>query len=726
MRFLNNKLFIGLSLLFAFALPLISQNQEVKFAPKGLVAYAASYTSKASNEPKYNTQNSKTFQYLNLGATLDIYRGDSVKVGIIDSGINYDHEDFMVNNSTKVKGDSKYYAYQSSSWVYYKASQHGYSYIDDTLGHGTNVAATVAAAINSVGGTGLAPNVELYVYKVTNSNNGYEFGAIQNALLDAKTLGLDVINMSFQSYEHEVSYGGHTMSASTNCSTILNYYLNQAYNAGITLVGAAGNYNTDEPSYPGSSNHVINVGSLNETGTDKASFSNYGSTIDVVAPGYVYVADEDSNSSYTNTQGTSFSAPLVTAAIALYIQQNPSATPSEIEEALYDSCDPIDDSGSIYANWAGHGTLNVSKFLGLDNKEGPTSITVNNPEIVDGEVEIHAGNPLDLSWTVEGTGTFDDSVNFYTLSGNEDVVSVSSTGRITAVSEGSDYVVIESNVDSNVYTYVYVTVKNSRTVLEESTYLIATVSWSSETATVTPSNAVSVTTGGSTTFEDNSMRLGATSKTGSITISSSTSNISKVVVNAKSYGSDSNVNLSIGGTDNTITSSYTDYIKEFATATNSVTIATTANKKRAHIKSVKIYYTSIVDISGSSDCVGLESFISNYMHMDYTSNLGYCKDNDHHYYSSAKEAFNNLNNHQRTLFTSNTAYLSEWNRLSTWATINGDNLNVSNLLVKGRIFVDEIIESNSALTMIVTISISTLFLLTSCLIFKKRKADKKY
>ena len=61
---------------------------EVKgeFAPEGMVAYAASYASDITNEPKYSTQNSTTFQYLNLGSTLSTYRGDSVKVGIIDSG----------------------------------------------------------------------------------------------------------------------------------------------------------------------------------------------------------------------------------------------------------------------------------------------------------------------------------------------------------------------------------------------------------------------------------------------------------------------------------------------------------------------------------------------------------------------------------------------------------------------------------------------------------------
>lgn len=453
-----------ISLSFSFLLPISKQKgveiDNPELAKPGMVAYAASYAIDPTNEPKYSTQNSKTFQYLNLGHTLEHYRGDSVKVGIIDSGINYDHEDFLVSGSRKVKGDSKYYAYQSSSWVPYKASQHGYSYINDTLGHGTNVAATVAAAINSVGGTGLAPNVELYVYKVTNSNNGYEFGAIQNALMDAKTLGLDVINMSFQSYEHAVSYNGSSMGASSGCSTILSYYLNQAYNAGITLVGAAGNYNTNEPSYPGSNDHVINVGSLNQTGTDKAGFSNYGSTIDLVAPGYVHVADKGTSSSYKDTSGTSFSAPLVTAAIALYKQQNPNATPSQIESALYASCDPI-DSGSTYSNWAGNGALNVAKFLGVEGENCPTDIVINNPEIVNEELELEVGDYLDLNWTVNGNGTFDDSVTFSTYSGNNDVVSINSSGRITAVGEGEDIVTIESNADSSVTADVYVTVTSS-------------------------------------------------------------------------------------------------------------------------------------------------------------------------------------------------------------------------------------------------------------------------
>lgn len=1306
MKVRYKQILFCLTLLTSFCLPFITSDKEgikvdnsFEFAPQGMVAYAASYSDDVSSEPQYSTQNNKTFQYLHLGNTLGVYRGDSVKVGIIDSGINYDHEDFMVNSSSKVKGDSKYFEYQTSSWVYYKASQHGYSYIDDTLGHGTNVAATVAAAINSVGGLGLAPNVELYVYKVTNSSNGYEFGAIQNALMDAQTLGLDVINMSFQSYEHAVSYNGSSMAASSGCSTILSYYLNQAYNAGITLVGAAGNYNTDEPSYPGSNNHVINVGSLNQTATDKAGFSNYGSTIDLVAPGYVHVADKGTNSSYKDTSGTSFSAPLVTAAIALYKQKNPSATPAQIETALYASCDPIDDSESEYTNWAGNGALNVAKFLGVLDEDGPVEIVINNPEIVNEELELEIGDTFDLDWTVNGVGTFDDSVSIYALDDNG-TISVDNNGRITALIEGSDYVVIESDVDSSVYASVYVSVtaSGSSSVTSVSvspsavsldlngtktSTLTATVNgtnnpsqavtWSSSntniatvnssgvvtakatgnttitatsqqdgtksgtcsvtvsdstvhvtgvslnknstsitvgddeilTATVAPNNAtnksvtwtssntsvatvsngtvhgvatgnatitvtttdggyiatctvtvsavqtqtltitrssfassggyawytwtqsttdstsisgsaelytttttsmqfnkskgnkvaavfnttaipgsitkieatsqqttvrswtayvtstacsssgttltfgsnkttvgtaspavgsstsfgtssagysyfciqendssasyisefkityvpkslssisvktapskmayeegdnfdptglvitktfsdsstidvsyasdsanfsfspststalkisdtsvtvayggktcnqsitvsaaktlssisisgyttnfiegdtfsfggtvtahysdlssenvtasatftgynmtalgnqtvtvsytykgitktasysltinqgtlssiavtgmtteyqknyafsfdgtctatfangyqkvvtptsvsspdmttagnktitvsytyngntrttsyeimvssnrvvkeyqdvqtvlgtitypsntqtisvntLSISTSGYTAIESNAIRLGSGSNTGTVTVTSTTSNICKVVVSAKSYGSDTGVTLTVGGTSNTITSSYANYQKEYATPTNSVAIATTASKKRAYIESITVYKmeSNLVDISDTTDCQGLEVFIDTYMHMNYVENLGYCNDSEHHYYQTAKAAFNELNLHQRTLFTSNTAYITEWTRLSTWASKNGDSLNGSTqLAVSKHPFV--ILRTNKINNEVIVVTITALIVslsLVGYIVSRKKKA----
>ena len=433
--------FIGIGIL-AFSFASFSGGEkgekvEGEYAAPGLVAYAASYSSDPVDEPNYITEYNKTFQYLNISDSLTYYRGDSIKVGIIDSGINYDHEDFKENSVTKVKGQSKGYTY-STNWTIYTASSNGYSCIDDSHGHGTNVAATVAAAINGIGGLGLAPNVELYVYKVTNTENGYEFGAIQLALNDAVTLGLDVVNMSFQSYEKAVSYGTQSMGASSGCSTILSSYLNYAYNHGVTLVGAAGNFNINEKSYPGSNNHVINVGSLNQTGTDKADFSNYGESIDLVAPGYVNVAGRNSNSYYKDTSGTSFSAPLVTAAIALYKQQNPTATPAEIEQALYDSCDPIDDSGSPYENWAGHGALNVAKLLGLVGDANPTGVS-----IYSSKSSLKEGEKMAFSATVSPTNASDKTVAW--TSSNTSVATIDANGILTAKHYGQTTITATTN-----------------------------------------------------------------------------------------------------------------------------------------------------------------------------------------------------------------------------------------------------------------------------------------
>lgn len=1105
---------------------------ENRFAPEGFVAYAASYSSNVSDEPQYSTQYNKTFQYLSLGTALDNYRGDSVKVGIIDSGINYDHEDFMVSGSSKVKGDSKFYKYQNSRWEYYKASQHGYSYIDDTLGHGTNVAATVAAAINSVGGTGLAPNVELYVYKVTNTNNGYEFGAIQSALTDAQTLGLDVINMSFQSYEHAVSYGGSSMSASTGCSTILSSWLNQAYNAGITLVGAAGNFNTNEPSYPGSNDHVINVGSLNQSGTDKAGFSNYGSTIDLVAPGYVYVADEADNTAYTNTQGTSFSAPLVTAAIALYIQQNPSATPYQIEQALYASCDPIDDSGSSYTNWAGNGALNVERFLGLDTHLNsisiatspsktiytagetfdPTGLVINRtysdessdtftysghtsefsfipslttplttsdtsvtitydgkncslPITVNAAPEpqtltitrssfINSGGYAWYNWsqnTSNGTSvsgkaelytTTTTSMQFNKNSGNKVAALFNTTaipGSITKIeattasgtnrswnayvtstacsasgstltfgsnkttvgsnitigtssttlgtsTAGYSYFCLQENVTSVSYisefkiTYtpkslssIAVKTAPTKTVYESGEYfnptgLVITATYSdnsttdinyasasssftfspSTSTTLTTSNtSVTITYGGkscsqpitvsqavtlssislsgsyktafvegdefsyggivtanfsdgshtdvtssaiftgynltnignqtvtvsytfknveatktyninvaagilssiavsgqttiyqknaefsfdgvctatfengyhkevtptsvsspdmsktgnktitvsytyngktetteyiisvtsyreviettttsiyctydfsslsgtseikttsgiqtcysssggitsanvssnSKTYANNGyLRLATGSATGSVAFNFGTFKITDVKVVAHGWSSseaECSMSITYGGSVTTTSDTNLDTFEvHLSTATNAITLSASSNN-RICLQSVTFYVntSTSVDIGHSEDCQGLETFINNYMHMDYTDNLGYCSDSTHHYYATAKDAFNLLNDHQRKLFTSNSAYLVEWTRLSTWASKNGDTLNSSTLLVKGRSIITDNINNNDAF-IVVLISGLTIISFIGLIILKKRK-----
>ncbi len=432
------KLILLSSLIGGFSLSI--NNKEN--APISVNAVTSlSYDDDATTEPNYKEQNDLTFKYMNLGSTLNNYRGDKIKVGVIDSGIYYDHEDF---NDDSINANSRYYQYSTtdSKWYYYSYDKYK-TKLNDGYHHGTEVASTIASAINSLGGVGIAPNVELYIFKVTNTANGYEIGAIQSALQDAANLKLDVVNMSIQCYEHAVTYGSSYQGASTGCSTLFDSFINQAYEAGVTLVAASGNYNTSEPSYPASNNHVISVGSLEKYSYDnKASYSNYGEYVDLVAPGYVNVATNTDKSAYKTISGTSFSAPLVTGAIALYKQKNPTATPSEIEEALYASCDEIDDSSSPYTNWAGHGALNVEKFLGIDD----STFTGISPDTTSLSMYKNTTHQISLKASHEDgniTKQIIDPHKYTFTSSNPNVATVSSTGEISSISGGNATITVQ-------------------------------------------------------------------------------------------------------------------------------------------------------------------------------------------------------------------------------------------------------------------------------------------
>lgn len=432
------KLILLSSLIGGFSLSI--NNKEN--APISVNAVTSlSYDDDATTEPNYKEQNDLTFKYMNLGSTLNNYRGDKIKVGVIDSGIYYDHEDF---NDDSINANSRYYQYSTtdSKWYYYSYDKYK-TKLNDGYHHGTEVASTIASAINSLGGAGIAPNVELYIFKVTNTANGYEIGAIQSALQDAANLKLDVVNMSIQCYEHAVTYGSSYQGASTGCSTLFDSFINQAYEAGVTLVAASGNYNTSEPSYPASNNHVISVGSLEKYSYDnKASYSNYGEYVDLVAPGYVNVATNTDKSAYKTISGTSFSAPLVTGAIALYKQKNPTATPSEIEEALYASCDEIDDSSSPYTNWAGHGALNVEKFLGIDD----STFTGISPDTTSLSMYKNTTHQISLKASHEDgniTKQIIDPHKYTFTSSNPNVATVSSTGEISSISGGNALISVQ-------------------------------------------------------------------------------------------------------------------------------------------------------------------------------------------------------------------------------------------------------------------------------------------
>ncbi|NUZ11875.1 S8 family serine peptidase [Pseudoalteromonas sp. McH1-7] len=215
----------------------------------------------------------------------------------------------------------------------------------DSSWHGTHVAGTVAAVSNNGEGVaGVAYDAKVVPVRVLGKCGGLTSDIADGIIwasggsvsgIPANANPADVINMSLG--------GGGACSATTQNA------INQARNNGTVIVIAAGNDNDNSANYnPGNCNGVVNVASVGRDG-GRAYYSNYGTNIDVAAPGGAQSFANDpegilsthnsgsgapSADSYHYSQGTSMAAPHVAGVAALIKQAKPSATPDEVEAIL--------------------------------------------------------------------------------------------------------------------------------------------------------------------------------------------------------------------------------------------------------------------------------------------------------------------------------------------------------------------------------------------------------
>jgi subtilisin family serine protease len=220
----------------------------------------------------------------------------------------------------------------------------GYNFVDrndnvtDLDGHGTMVAGIIAAiANNSLGIAGVAPEVKIMPLKVLTSKGG-NWIDLNLAIRYAANNGADIITMSL---------GG---KSSLLFDTFTQAAINYAYQKGCVIVAAAGNDNNSEPFYPAAYDNVIAVSAINQS-DQKAPFSNFGSYIDLCAPG-VDILSTFINETYAYGSGTSFAAPFVAGVAALLLSKHPYLTPQEVAETLYNQAEDLGESGwDEYYGW---------------------------------------------------------------------------------------------------------------------------------------------------------------------------------------------------------------------------------------------------------------------------------------------------------------------------------------------------------------------------------------
>lgn len=290
------------------ALKRYEKNPNVEYAEPNYI-FEATWT---PNDPYFSAYQWGP-QRIDAPRAWDITRSSSsIRIAVVDTGVQYDHPDL---SGKVIRG----YNYVENNWYPY-----------DRNGHGTHVAGIAAASTNNgVGMAGMAPNATIYAVRVLNDSGSGTLAAVANGITHSADNGAHVINLS--------------LGSSSGSSTLLNA-VNYAWNRGSVLIAAAGNAGNTAPQYPAYYSNVMSVAATTSSDT-RASFSTYGSWVDVAAPGADILSTYYYNT-YRYLNGTSMAAPHVAGIAGLLAAQG--RNNSQIRSAIQNSADRISGTGSLW------------------------------------------------------------------------------------------------------------------------------------------------------------------------------------------------------------------------------------------------------------------------------------------------------------------------------------------------------------------------------------------
>jgi Subtilase family/IPT/TIG domain len=299
----------------------------------------------------------------------------SSRVAVLDTGVST-HYEFLDTNSFKVKNleSGRNFTLEDNTAdpreLALDVSDMGFSQNAGTGGHGTGVAAIIAAIDDNASGN---PSVNVQTPLVGGAA-GASILPVKVCTKDNKCLGSDVIAGLCYAINQKVSamnlsFGGDTPSHS------LQRVLETANTQGITVVAAAGNDGDSAPAhypaaYSSSIPGLIAVGSAAPTRVSAnwtgSAFSIPGAWVDLVAPGQtVYTATVSYLSTvtygYNNLEGTSFAAPWVSATAVMLKGLHPDWTPKQIKDQIVSKAKPLTCSSLIKC---GAGLLNMGDTVG--------------------------------------------------------------------------------------------------------------------------------------------------------------------------------------------------------------------------------------------------------------------------------------------------------------------------------------------------------------------------
>lgn len=264
-------------------------------------------------------------------------KGEGAIIAIIDSGVDWQHEDLRDNiwinpgeiADNGIDDDGNGFIDDIRGWdfvdlggTYCFENEDCFDEDNDPMdvnGHGTHCAGIAAAAQNQLGISGIAPQARIMPVRAgfhTPLGGALHTSFIIQALTYATLNGADIISMSF----------GNTWSND------LQPELEFAVSMGAIPIAASGNFGSTLPSYPAASPSVISVGAI-DYNNERAFFSNYGTLVDIMAPGLSIMSTWPGNN-YQTASGTSMACPLVAGMVALTRKDNPNWTVGDVRAVL--------------------------------------------------------------------------------------------------------------------------------------------------------------------------------------------------------------------------------------------------------------------------------------------------------------------------------------------------------------------------------------------------------
>jgi subtilisin len=248
----------------------------------------------------------------------------NVDVAVIDTGVDLDHPDLNVHTA----GARNCSTGKSA---------------DDGNGHGTHVAGTIGALDNTIGVVGVAPGARIWPVRVLNNAGSGSWSSV--------ICGIDYVTANASQIEvANMSLGGTGTDSACTASDALHLAICNSVAAGVTYAVAAGNESDNAANHvPAAYDQVITVSALADfnglpgggaaatcradVDDTFADFSNFGSDVDLIAPG-VCILSTYKGGAYNTISGTSMASPHVAGAAALYKATHPTASPATVKSAL--------------------------------------------------------------------------------------------------------------------------------------------------------------------------------------------------------------------------------------------------------------------------------------------------------------------------------------------------------------------------------------------------------